>query len=141
MQVANWHNSCFGTIEHRWEKSMLSVHIENIGEIAVIECEGRIVRSEAAFKLREAVTSQKHVRIIVLDLSGVSAIEAGGLGMLVSLQRWAQENDVRLKLFNPHQSVRDRLERANSIGQFDIATLDEMMAILVWADSRYARAA
>jgi hypothetical protein len=32
---------------------MLSVHIENIGEIAVIECEGRIVRSEA-FRLREA---------------------------------------------------------------------------------------
>ena len=30
---------------------MLSVHSERIGEIAVIECEGRIVRSEAAFKL------------------------------------------------------------------------------------------
>ena len=120
---------------------MLSVHIENIGEIAVIECEGRIVRSEAALKLREAVTSQTHVRIIVLDLSEVSAIEAGGLGMLVSLQRWAQENEVRLKLFNPRESVRDRLERANSMGQFDIATIDEMMAILLWADSRYARAA
>ncbi len=35
---------------------MLSVHIENIDELAVIECEGRIVRSEAAFKLREAAT-------------------------------------------------------------------------------------
>jgi anti-anti-sigma factor len=120
---------------------MLSVHIENIGEIAVIECEGRIVRSEAAFKLRDAVISQEHVRIIVLDLSEVSAIEGGGLGMLVSLQRWAQDHDVRLKLFNPHQSVRDRLERANSTRQFDIASHDEMMAILVWAESRYARAA
>jgi hypothetical protein len=29
---------------------MLSVHVENIGEIAVIECEGRIVRSDAAFR-------------------------------------------------------------------------------------------
>ena len=120
---------------------MLSVHIENIGEIAVIECEGRIVRSEAAFQLRRAVHSQGHVRIIVLDLSEVSAIEGGGLGMLVSLQRWAQDQDIRLKLFNLHQSVRDRLERANSMRQFDIATLDEMMAILVWADkSRYALA-
>jgi len=120
---------------------MLSVHIENIGEMAIIECEGRIVRSEAAFKLRQAVTSQRHVRIIILDLSGVSAIEGGGLGMLVSLERWAQDHDVRLKLFNPRQSVRDRLERANSMRQFDIATLDEMRAILLWADSRYARAA
>ena len=120
---------------------MLSIHIENIGEIAVIECEGRIVRSEAAFKLRGAVHSQRHARIIVLDLSEVSAIEGGGLDILVSLHRWAQDHDIRLKLFNPHQSVRDRLEHANSMRQFDIATLDEMMAILVWADSRYARAA
>ncbi len=119
---------------------MLSVHTENIGEMAVIECEGRIVWSEAAFKLREAVTSQRHARIIVLDLSEVSAIEGGCLGMLMSLQRWAQHHDIRLKLFNPRQSVRDKLEHAPT-RQFDIATLDEMMAILVWADSRYARAA
>ena len=44
---------------------MLSVHIENIGELAVIECEGRIVRSEAAFKLREAANSERDARIIV----------------------------------------------------------------------------
>jgi anti-anti-sigma regulatory factor len=120
---------------------MLSVHTENIGEMAIIECEGRLVRSEAAFKLRKAVQVQRRARIIVLDLSEVSAIEGGGLGMLVSLQRWAQYHDIRLKLFNPRQSVRDGLLRANSMRQFDIATLDEMMAILVWADSRYARAA
>jgi anti-anti-sigma regulatory factor len=120
---------------------MLSVHSERIGEIAVIECEGRIVRSDAAFKLQRAVHSQGHVRIIVLDLSEVSAIEGGGLGMLVFLQRWAQDHHIRLKLFNPRQSVRDRLDHANPMRQFDIATLEEMMAILVWADSRYARAA
>jgi anti-anti-sigma regulatory factor len=62
-------------------KSMLTVHIENIGDLTVIECEGRIVRSEAAFKLRDAVTLQSDSRIIVLDLSEVSAIEGGGLGM------------------------------------------------------------
>ncbi len=121
--------------------SMLSVQTENIGEMAVIQCEGRIVRSEAALKLRQAVLAQRLARIIVLDLSEVSAIEGGGLGMLVSLQRWAQDHDIRLKLFNPHQSVRGRLEQANSMRQFDFATLDEMMAILVWADRRYARAA
>jgi len=120
---------------------MLSVHIENIGEVAVIECEGRLVQNEAASKLSRAVLSQRHVRIIVLDLSAVWAIEGGGLGMLVSLKRWAQDHDIRLKLFNPHQSVRDRLEHGDSMRRFDIATLDEMRAILVWADSRYARAA
>ncbi len=120
---------------------MLGIHIENIGDIAIVECEDRIVRSEAAFKLREAVTSQRDARILVLDLSEVRAIEGGGLGMLLFLQRWAHEHAIRLKLFNPSNSVRDRLERANSIPQFDIATLEEMMALLALADSRYALAA
>jgi len=120
---------------------MLSVHTENIGEMAIIECKGSLVRSEGAFKLRKAVQMQRHARIIVLDLSEVSTIEGEGLGMLVFLRRWAQYHDIRLKLFNPRQSVRDGLVHANAMRQFDIATLDEMMAILVWADSRYARAA
>ena len=120
---------------------MLTVHIENIGDMTVIECEGRIVRSEAAFKLRDAVTLQSDTRIIVLDLSEVSAIEGGGLGMLLFLQRWAQDHDIRLKLFNPRHSVRDRLERVSSMREFDIATLDEMMALLARTDNRYARTA
>jgi len=113
---------------------MLSVHLENFGEIAMIECEGRIVRSEAALKLREAVNLQSHARIIVLDLSKVSAIEGGGLGMLVFLQQWAQDHAIRLKLFNPQDSVRYRLERVNSMREFDIATLDEMVALLARAN-------
>jgi len=119
----------------------MSVHIENIGEMAVIECEGRIVRSEAALELRKAVTLQSDARIIVLDLSEVTAIEGGGLGMLVFLQRWTHDHDIRLKLFNPRQSVRDRLEHVSSMREFDIATLDEMMALLAGTDNRYARAA
>jgi anti-anti-sigma regulatory factor len=125
----------------RLEENMLSVHSENIGEIAVIECEGRIVRSEAAFELRKAVNLQSDARIIVLDLSEVTAIESGGLGMVVFLQRWALDHDIRLKLFNPRPSVRQSLDRASSMREFDIATLDEMMALLACADGRYAQAA
>ena len=120
---------------------MQGIHIENIGDIAIVECEDRIVRSETALKLRDAVTSQRDARILVLDLSEVRAIEGGGLGMLLFLQRWAHEHDIRLKLFNPTNSVRYSLERANSMLQFDIATLEEMMALLALGDSRYALAA
>jgi anti-anti-sigma regulatory factor len=120
---------------------MLDLHVDKIGELAVVECEGRVVRSEAAFKLREAVTSLRNTRIIVLDLSEVRAIEGGGLGMLLFLQRWAYDHDIQFKLFNPTRSVRDRLALVNSITELDIATLHEMMALLANADSRYAEAA
>jgi anti-anti-sigma regulatory factor len=123
---------------------MLSVHIENIGEMAIIECEGRIVQSEDAFELHKAVNLQSDARIIVLDLSEVTVIAGGGLGMLMFLQRWAYDHNIRLKLFNPSQSVQDRLEHASSMREFDIATLDEMMALLAYAgyaDARYAQTA
>jgi hypothetical protein len=37
---------------------MLNVTAANMGELAVVGCEGRIVQSAFAYKLREAVTSQ-----------------------------------------------------------------------------------
>jgi anti-anti-sigma factor len=123
------------------EEVMLKVNIDNVGDVAVVECEGRIVQSDAAFKLREAVTSQRDSRTVVLELSEVHAIEGDGLGMLIFLQRWARDHGIRLKLFNPSKSVRKRLELVSSLSEFDIPTLDEMMALLGNADSRYALAA
>src|SRR4051812_49089188 len=125
----------------RREIPMLSVFIDNVGEMAVIECGGRIVQGEAILKLRDAVKSQGDSRIIVLDLSDVPIIEGSGVGMLVSLQRWAQDRQIRLKLFNPRKAVRERLEHISSMQEFDIATLDEMVALLSMADGRSANAA
>ena len=109
--------------------------------MAVLECKGRIVRSEAAFKLRKAVTSQPNARVVVLDLSEVHAIHGGGLGMLWFLQQWAHDHNIQLKLFNPSSAVKDRLEHNNSMLKFDMATLEEMMTLLAQAESRYALAA
>jgi anti-anti-sigma regulatory factor len=117
---------------------MLGVHIENVGDVAVIECEGRIVQSDAAFAIRDAVMSQERAQIIVLDLSEVDSIAGGGLGMLVFLQRWSYDHHIRLKMFNPSWSVRDKLEHASSISPLEIATLDEVVALLARADNRYA---
>jgi len=108
--------------------------------MALVGCEGRIVHSEAVFKLRDAVLSQTAARIVVLDLSEVDVRGGGGLGMLAFLQRWAYAHDIRLKLFNPCRSLRDRLEYAGSIPAFEMATLDEMIALPARADGRYALA-
>ena len=120
---------------------MLDLTIEKIGKLAVVECHGRVVRSDVAFKLREAVMALPGIGVIVLDLSEVSAIEGGGLGMLQFLQRWGCDRGIQLKLFNPTRSVRDRLEHAGATPEFDIATLDELMALLADAESRFALAA
>jgi anti-anti-sigma factor len=120
---------------------VLNVTVENIGELAVVACEGRIVQSDSAYKLREAVTAITDARIVVLELSEVSAIGGGGLGMLVFLQRWARENNIRFLLFSPSESVRSAIKGARSIAEFYIPSFEEMMALLAYANSRYALAA
>jgi anti-anti-sigma regulatory factor len=79
---------------------MLSIHTDRIGDVAVLQCEGRIVRSDAAFRLRDEVTAYSDVRVMVLDLSKVTSIEGGGLGMLLFLERWALDHEIELKVFN-----------------------------------------
>jgi len=107
---------------------MLDVHTENIGELAIVECEAGVLQNDATVTLWEAVTSQRNARIILLDLSEVRAVEGAALGMLVFLQRWAHDHDIRFKLFNPTKSVHDRLEGSNSMPELDIATLGELVS-------------
>ena len=120
------------------DEFMLTVTVENIGDLAVVECAGRLVQSEAAFKLRQAVTSQSNARIVVLELSEVRAIGGGGLGMLVFLQEWAREHNIRFLLFHPSTAVQSKLKRVRSVAEFYITSLEEMKALLAYANSRYA---
>jgi anti-anti-sigma factor len=123
-----------------WEEVMLNVGVENIGALAVVECRGQL-RRESACRLCEAVTSLTDVRIVVLELSEVSAIGGGGLGALVFLQQWARDHNIRFLLFGPSKSVQSRLKRARSIAEFYIPSFEEMMALLAYANSEYALAA
>ena len=116
------------------------INVDKVGDMAVVECEGRFVRSEEAFKLRDAVASQTDANVIVLDLTEMRAIGGGAIGVLVFLQRWCRDHNIRFKLFNPSRFVREKLQHTNSLSEFDIASLDEMMALLGRADSRYALA-
>ena len=120
---------------------MLAIHVENLSDLAVVECKGRIIRSDSVFQLRDVVQAQNAARIIALDLSEVEAIGGGGLGMLAFLERWAREHDIRLKLFCPSKPVLEGLVHNRSILNFEIATFHEMMDILGHADSQYAIAA
>jgi anti-anti-sigma regulatory factor len=131
----------FSPADQAFGGAMLTLGVENIGDIAVVACKGTIVRSDAALKLRNAVTSQRDVRIVVIDLSEVRAIEGVALGTLWFLQRWSEDHRIQLKLYNPTGSVRDRLEHNHSRLRFEIATWAEMMSLLTQTDERYARAA
>jgi anti-anti-sigma regulatory factor len=109
--------------------STMTPHVEQFGDLRLVECDGRIVRSDAAFALRDSVIGQSDARTIILDLSDVVAIEGGGWGMLMFLRQWAEAQNIELKVFNPRNSVRTRLERS-PLGPFEIISSQELLELL-----------
>ena len=109
----------------------MEIHVDHIGDLAVVECQGRIFRNDAAYNLRDAVMSQAASTGIILDLSQVYTMDDGVLYMLVRLQRWAGEQNLELKLFNPTSFVRHSFEETGLSSEFKIAeSLEDLLSLI-----------
>jgi len=93
---------------------MLTVDVENFGEIVVLRCVGSIDHGYETNLLCSALRQEG--RSIVLDLTQVDAIDAAGIGALVSLQAAG----VYLKLMSPTPQVRETLKVTNLDSIFEI---------------------
>ena len=109
---------------------MLTLDVEKANDVAVVRCSGRLVRGTEVSTLRNAVVSEHNTRIVVLDLSEVEALDAGGLNALVSLQLWSRNHGVQLKLVNPSPFVREMLTRMRLDQVFDISSLRDALMVL-----------
>ncbi len=98
---------------------MLQIEVQVCGEVAVLRCAGRIVQGWQIGALRQAVMAQDRLRIL-LDMSDVTTIDAGGLGLLIELQNWAEAGGRRLTLLNPTHAVRDVLETTHLSSVFAV---------------------
>jgi anti-sigma B factor antagonist len=108
---------------------MLKVHTRNLGNVAVVCLQGRIVNGETA-SLREAVDSQLNAGAVVLDLARVSTIDASGLGLMLSLRKQAEAKGVGLKLMNVSKFVKH---------VFEITRLDTVFEVIPRVEALPAR--
>jgi len=94
---------------------MLKVHAKNLGTVAILCLQGRMVRGETA-ALRKAVP-QSGVSAVVLDLARVSTVDGGGLGVMLELREQTQSKGIDFKLMNVTKLVSGVLEitRLNSV--------------------------
>jgi len=93
---------------------MLNVTVEDLSEVVILRCTGRIVRGDETALLCAA--SQQHGRMVVVDLESVEAIDAAGIGLLVSLQAAG----IYLRLMNPNQNVREMLRVTHLDSIFEV---------------------
>jgi len=102
-------------------KLNLSLEVrENLG-LAVVYCKGRLVyRDEAAALSARVAEVLSCVRQVVLDLSGVEAIDSAGLGELVAVLNRARTDGRAVKLVAPNQRVYSLLKLFNLTSLFEI---------------------
>jgi anti-sigma B factor antagonist len=112
------------------ERMELRYQIECSQDVAVVGCSGRMVRGAALEEFRNRIERLEGLRILVLDLSNVEHIDAGALGALLLLRRWALQHSVGMKLVNPSPFVRRVLEATRLTAVFEIASLEEALSIL-----------
>jgi len=88
----------------------LNLETRNRGDVIVVHCQGRIVyRDEAAALSRLVGEILQHTDKVVLDLSGVSALDGAGIGELALLLTMAQEKNAELKCAGANDLVRELL--------------------------------
>ena len=89
--------------------------------VLIVDCVGRIVFGEESALLRDTVKKLlMHSKRTVLNLSGVTYIDSGGLGTLVGLYTTARNNGGALKLANLTQRVGDLLQVTKLVTVFDV---------------------
>jgi anti-anti-sigma factor len=112
----------------------LYIEIEQIGDVAVLQCSGRIVRAEALRVLKDAVISLSQPRVIVLDLSEVKMLDGGGLGTLAFMHNWSSDNGTQLKIVNPSKLVREMLELTGLTSVLHISSVDDVIEMFCNSD-------
>jgi anti-anti-sigma factor len=110
--------------------AMLTIDVEKTGDVAVVRCVGRIVRGGEVRTLRNAVFSEKDIRIVVIDLSEVETLDAGGLTALLCLDEWARSRNGQLKLVNPSHFVNEVLTRTGLNRVFEISKFEHALFVL-----------
>lgn len=100
---------------------MFAAHVLDLDDALIVQCRGRLVRSEAAYRLRRVVQASTNARAIILDFSELDAVEGGGLGMLEYLQQWSAERGISFKILNPLPRVEERLKQLQSDANCEFA--------------------
>jgi anti-anti-sigma factor len=87
---------------------MLNVQTKRLGSVAVLSLQGQIVNGETEI-LRNAVLSLSEspfgISAIKLDLARVTTVDAGGLGVMLTLREQAESKEIRFELMNVNQRI------------------------------------
>jgi len=110
------------------------VSSRQVGEVTVVDLEGRITLGEATNALRDELRYliSKNRKKILLNFAEVSFIDSSGVGQLVAGFTTVSNQGGQLKLLNLSKRVKEVLHMARITSVFEIYD-DEAAAIVTFA--------
>src|SRR5271154_387374 len=111
-----------------------------VGDVLVIQCQGRIVAGKEVFTLHSYV-GDSFVKYgdVVLQLDEVEFVDSSGLGALVRLMQAARLKGGDLKLSGLPPRIRKTMEMTSLLSQFETYDSVEEGITAAYLGSRYSR--
>ena len=100
----------------------LNILERNNGETAILDLEGKVLLGEESTALRDTIRRllDSDKKRILLNLGGVSAIDSGGLGTLVSCHATSSREGVKLGLYGLSVRINDLMTLTKLATVFDL---------------------
>lgn len=100
----------------------MHVEVRKKGDVVVADLSGRLVGGIGDEILREVINEllAEGWKKILLNLSGVTAIDSSGTGELVASLKICGKFDANLKLLNLHERVRKSLHLSELLPVFEV---------------------
>jgi len=103
---------------------MRAMHVEvrKVGDVVIVDLQGRLLAGVGDEILRNVVNEllAEGWKKILLNLSGVTAIDSAGTGELVASLKICEKFDASLKLLNLHERVRKSLHLSELLPVFEV---------------------
>jgi len=115
---------------------MLDIIIHKRGNATVLRCQGQIVIGDDSAILRDAVLAQVQAKLLVLDLAGVSRVDASGLGLVLRLREWSFSCAIKFKLMNVVNKVLQVVELTKLDRVFEFCSVEDMLHLVHCAEAR-----
>jgi anti-anti-sigma factor len=103
---------------------VLKLEVQESPLVTILRCSGRMVYGDGNDTLVKAVMS-KDSRHFLIDLNGVNASDAAGLGALAALERWARNENRTIHLANLSKRVREAVETTGLSSVLQIFLISE----------------
>jgi anti-sigma B factor antagonist len=119
---------------------LLRLESRPVGDVLVIQCQGRIVAGKEVYTLHSYV-GDSFIKYgdVVLQLDQVEFVDSSGLGALVRLMQAARSKGGDLKLSGLPPRIRKVMEMTSLLAQFETYDSVEEAITAAYLGSRYSR--